>query len=225
MLRQDVIPGFDQPGMARELRPAVEVPLRVPRVVAVVHALRVERQPRLARLREMRQQRFPPRREMDVDRIEDRIVGQQERSVGPLQLEPDLLPDLHHHRALRERLVERLRGARAVVRLVTRRQVEGRGEREDVRMLLHERGVEAVHELEMPVRGRNAHVDHPQVDPPQHRVDDGQVFVDVGVHVDLAHLLETGRRCRRRALRRAQERDRDDREGDEQDAARHRGTS
>ena len=189
---------------------------------------------------------------MDVDRIEDRIVRQQERSVGPLQLDPDLLPDLHHDRALRERGVERLRDARAVARLVAGRQVERRSEGEDVRMLLHERGVEAVHEVEMAVCPRVAHVDHPQVNPPQHRVDDGQVLVDVGVHVDLAQLLEAGRRFRRRALRRGrpvrsghrrrhcryetegkneargsrtQERGRDDRASDEQDASRHQGTS
>jgi hypothetical protein len=137
---------------------------------------------------------------MGVDGVEDRIVRQQERSVGPFQLDPDLFPDLHHHRALRERRVERLCDARAVLRLVAGRQVEGRREREDVRMLLHERRVEAVHELEMAVRGRDAHVDDPQVDPPQHRVDDGQVLVDVRVHVDLTEPFKSGCRRARRTL-------------------------
>ena len=76
-------------------------------------------------------------------------------------------------------------------------------------MLLHERGVEAMHELEMAVRAGTLTLIDPQVDPAQHRVDDGQVLVDVGVHVDLAQLLEAGRRRRRRALRRAQECDRE----------------
>ena len=138
---------------------------------------------------------------MRVHRIEDRIVRQQERAVGLLQLEPDFLPDLHHDGALRERLVEGFRHTRAILRLIACREIERRGERKDVRMPLHERGVEPVHEFEMAVGAGIADVHDAQVDAPQHRVDDGHVLVDVRVHVDLAQALEAGRRRRRRAHR------------------------
>ena len=197
MLHEDAIARLDQPRVAWVLRLPVQMPLGILRVVAVVDALGIERQPRLTRLRQVGEEWFPARREMRVDRIEHRIVRQEKRTVRPLQLESDLFPDLDHHGALREGLIERLRHACAVVWLLAGREIECRRETEDVRMLLHQRGVEPVHEVEMAIGAGIADVDDAQVDAPQHRVHGGDVLEDVRVHVDLAESLEAWRRRRR----------------------------
>ena len=72
---EDAVARGDELGVGGEAGAAVEVPLRVLRVVAVVDALRVEGEPGLARLREVGEEGLAALGQEGVDGVEEGVVG------------------------------------------------------------------------------------------------------------------------------------------------------
>jgi hypothetical protein len=162
-----------------------------------VGAVWVEGQPGIDRLGEVGVERFSDFGEVRVDRVEERIVGENEFSRAVFDFKADLLPDFYSDGTAGECTVEGGDGADGVVGVVTGKEVEGRSNRVELRVLAVEVESNSIHDRELTVAAGDTDVNRADVDAGEKGVDGRDVFENVRMDIDLQDFLESGRgRCR-----------------------------
>ena len=169
------------------------MPLRIRRVVAVVGAVFVEWEPGVDGLCQVGVERFPDLGEVCVDRIEERIVGQDKFPVAVFDFNADLFPDFHGDGTSGKCAVEGGDRAGGVGGFVAGEEIEGRGNGVELRVLAVELEGDPIHQREVPVAAGDADVDRADVDAGKEGVDGWDVFENVRMDIDLEDFFVGGR--------------------------------
>ena len=193
VLFHEVVASGDDGGVARIFGFAVEMPLRIRRVVAVVGAVFVEWEPGVDGFGEVGVERFPDFGEVCVNRVEERIVGQDKFPVAVFDFNADLFPDFHGDGTADKCAVEGGDRAGGVGGFVAGEEIEGRGNGVELRVLAVELEGDPIHQREVPVAAGDADVDCADVDAGKEGVDGWDVFENVRMDIDLEDFFVGGR--------------------------------